>query len=248
MLVLINLDGAVERRRSMAAQLQAHGLAFERIGIDLRAAPIAAVTARVAEQFPRLRFDAKALSGAEIGCWLSHLSAWQRLLERRSERAATIIEDDLLLAPAFADTTRVLVQDSRFDVVYLGTSSRNLSNRRQARIGDVVVHEPVGVILNTWGYRVTRSYVEKFFAAMTPARTIRLPIDHFIGGRATWARPTIAVLRPAVVVEDPVLGVRSQIGPYTRRIDRLELIEGMRRMLLASPLSEAYYAWRYRHS
>ena len=72
------------------------------------------------------------------------------------------------------------------------------------------------------------------------------PIDHFLGGRGGQAGPRIGVLQPSVVVEDPVLGAASQIGPYTRRLDRSYLIENVRRRILASALSEFYYAlYRY---
>jgi hypothetical protein len=102
----------------------------------------------------------------------------------------------------------------------------------------------VGVILNTWGYSVTRAYVERFFCA--GRRSIHLPIDHYLGGRGRRARPRIGVLQPTVVREDPVLGAASQIGPYTRRIDRSRLFEKLRRRVLASPVSQIYYAlYRY---
>jgi hypothetical protein len=102
----------------------------------------------------------------------------------------------------------------------------------------------VGVIFNTWGYSVTRSYAERFCAAAP--RSIKLPIDHFWGGRGGRASPRIGVLQPHMVAEDPVLGAASQIGPYTRRLDRSALFENLRRRLLSSALSQYYYAlYRY---
>ena len=54
------------------------------------------------------------------------------------------------------------------------------------------------------------------------------------------------MLQPTVVREDPVLGAASQIGPYTHRIDRSRLFEKLRRRVLASPVSQMYYAlYRY---
>ena len=99
--------------------------------------------------------------------------------------------------------SRHLERESPFDVVYLGTSSRNISERRRTRVGSLWAHEPVGTVFNTWGYVVTRAYVERFFATPEPAH--RPPIDHFLGGSARRARPRIAVLQPAVVTEDEVL-------------------------------------------
>ena len=68
------------------------------------------------------------------------------------------------------------------------------------------------------------------------------PIDHYTGGaRAKAAKPRIAVLRPDVVREDPVLGPVSQIEPYTYRIDRARLVEAARRRIIGSRMSDLYY-------
>lgn len=244
MLVLINLQSAGLRRAAMTRQLQALGCSFERIGIDLRRVPDAAVEDTIRSLFPALRFDRKVLSNAEIGCWLSHLSAWQRLLAPGAPAAATVIEDDLRLAPGFAAAIDALAARDCLDLVFLGTSSRNLSTRHRWMIGGLAVHKPVGVIFNTWGYSISRDYARRFFAR--PPRRIALPIDHFLGGRGGADRPAIGVLQPAVVEEDAALAAASQIGPHTRRIDRAPWFQRARRRLLASPVSELYYSlYRY---
>jgi glycosyl transferase, family 25 len=243
MLFLINLDSAVERRACMSGQLERLGIGFERVGVDLRCVRPADIDARIQEIVPGVRFDRQALSGAEIGCWLSHLSAWRRLLAR-GEACCTVIEDDLQLREGFGGAIADLDPPRGFDLVYLGTSSRNISRRRRSPLGEQLVYEPIGVIFNTWGYVITREYAARFFEA--GPRRIGLPIDHFLGGRARRARPRIGVVQPAVVAEDPVLGAHSQIGPYTRRLDRARFFQAARRRLLASPVSALYYAlYRY---
>jgi len=228
----------------MGRQLEGFGVDFLRVGVDLRCVAAREVDAQIHACFPGLEFDRTALSNAEIGCWLSHLTAWQRLLQAPGQQSCTVIEDDLRLLPGFARAISTLRERHTFDIVYLGTSSRNVSQRRRFAVGGLWVHEPVGVIYNTWGYNVRREFVERFFA--TPGRRIRLPIDHFLGGRGGRGRPHIGVLQPAVVLEDPVLGAASQIGPYTRRIDRSVLFQKLRRNLLASAIGEFYYSlYRY---
>jgi glycosyl transferase family 25 len=244
MLVLINLDAAAERRAAMSQRLAQRECSFERVGIDLRSASDADVEAQIRSCAPGISFDRKTLSNAEIGCWLSHLCVWSRLLAQSASRAATVIEDDLDLGPDFRQAVEALSRREIFDVIYLGTSSRNVSQRRRTLVNGFGVHEPIGVIFNTWGYSITRAYAARFFGA--GPRRIRLPIDHFLGGRGGSVRPRIGVLQPAVVSEDPVLGAASQIGPHTRRLDRSRLVEGARRRMLASPLSELYYSlYRY---
>jgi glycosyl transferase family 25 len=247
MLVLINLDAAVERRTVMTRQLDAlraeRGFTFERVGVDLRRVCDGEVEAQINARFPGLEFDRKALSNAEIGCWLSHLTAWQRLL-CSGHATCTVIEDDLTLLPGFAAAVESLSRRTSHDLVYLGTSSRNVSQRRRTDINGVMVHDAIGVIYNTWGYSIQRAYAERFFAPKR--RRIAAPIDHFLGGRGRRPRAHIGVVQPAVLQEDPVLGAASQIGPYTRRLDRSVLIQDIRRRLLASPASALYYSlYRY---
>jgi glycosyl transferase family 25 len=244
MLVLINLESAELRRAAMTRQLQALGCPFLRIGVDLRRVGDAAVDEALRCRFPELRFDRRVLSNAEIGCWLSHLSAWQLLLRADAPATATVIEDDLRLAAGFARAIDALRARDRFDVVFLGTSSRNLSTRRRSMIHGHAVHQPVGAIFNTWGYSISRAYARRFFSR--PPRRIALPIDHFLGGRGGAERPSIGVLQPAVVEEDAALAAASQIGPHTRRLDRAPWFQRARRRLLASTVSEIYYSlYRY---
>lgn len=240
MLALINLDVAAERRARMTARLAAAGLQAERIGVDLRIGAADRIRRAVDAALPGFSFDLDVLSGAEVGCWLSHACAWQRMLERPSAAACTVIEDDLVLAPHFAEAVTELSAQTHYDLVFLGTSSKNLSMRRRRRIGPFVVHEPLGPVYNTWGYTITRRWVQRLMN--DGPRRIAMPIDHFLGGRAGHGRPRIAVLKPAAVSEDEQLGRASQIAPYTRRIDRWPLLENARRRLLASRISDWYYA------
>jgi len=239
MLILINLEGAVARRQHMTAQLEQLGIDFERIGVDMRGRGNDEIAAWVESHFPHIRFDFERLSGAEVGCWLSHLSAWRYLLATGTN-ACTVIEDDLVLGTEFARASDALAQQQDFDLVYLGTSSQNLSTRRRTPIGPFWAHAPVGMIYNTWAYSITRAYAQRILADR--ALNIATPIDHFLGGNAHALKPRIAVLRPAVVDEDLELGTDSQIEPYTNRVDRWRLVEIARRRLLSSRVTQLYYS------
>jgi glycosyl transferase, family 25 len=240
MLFLINLDSAVERRQFMARQLASMGITFERIGIDMRLRSGEAIAVWAAAHFPQFAFDFQRLSGAEVGCWLSHLSAWNRLLAQHETQACVVIEDDLILGPDFADAIAAATSQSIHDVVYLGTSSKNLSTRRRARIDRFWVHEPVGTVYNTWGYSIARNYIRQLFERTSV--NVNMPIDHFLGGTAAIAKPRIGVLRPSVLDEHPVLGSASQIAPHTMRFDRWWVVEKVRRQLLKSRFIALYYS------
>ena len=237
---LINLDAAHERRDRMCRQLDAAHLCVERIGIDLRESTDDAIHQWAAIHFPQISFDLDRLSTAEAGCWASHLTAWRGLLYAGSAPSCAVIEDDLILQAGFENALSVVERQNAFDVVYLGTSSKNISTRRRTPIGELWMHEPIGVIFNTWGYVMTRRYAERFFSL--DRIVLDMPIDHFVGGRAKSGKPRIAVLRPAMVSEDPDVGLNSQIQPYNSRVDRHPLWEGTRRALLSSRVSDVYYS------
>lgn len=240
MVVLINLESAQLRRAAMRKRLAEQRLRHERVGVDMRHLSRDDVLARCASAFPTLSFDLGVLSCAEVGCWASHLTAWRRLLAQPTKRYCTVLEDDVVLHPAFAAATATFSQHPHpFDVVYLGTSSRNLSSRRRTPVGPCAVHEPVGTVYNTWGYVISRAWVERFFEQRLVA--IRVPIDHFLGGRAHVQKPRIGVLVPAVVAEDTALARASQIQPHTFRLDRARLLEDARRRLIESRVGDLYY-------
>jgi hypothetical protein len=97
MLVLINLQRADVRRARMTAQLDDLGIPFERLGHDFRGRNRTEIVRWYAAHFPSIRPAHGTLSGAELGCWASHLSAWARIRES-GEAAGTVLEDDLVLA------------------------------------------------------------------------------------------------------------------------------------------------------
>jgi hypothetical protein len=224
----------------MVSQLSSIGAAFTRVGVDMRKQSRQFIADWVGANFPQFTFDQHLLSGAEIGCWLSHLSAWRQALAAASIQKCIVLEDDVRLSEDFTDAVAALEFDPDYDVIYLGTSSRNLSQRRRTQLGRFWVHEPLGVVYNTWGYSITRKYIQRLFEE---GRTsIAVPIDHFLGGMARGAGPRISVLLPVVVEEDPVLGRSSQIGPHTRRLDRWQPVERARRRLLSSNIGKLYYS------
>ena len=108
MLFLINLDDCDARRTSMRAQLVDLGLSYERIGIDFRQAPRAHIDDWCERCFPGFAFDHGNVSSAEIGCWASHLCAWQALAASQDAVACTVLEDDLALDPALPEAIGML--------------------------------------------------------------------------------------------------------------------------------------------
>ena len=239
-LFLINLDSAVERRAHMLAQLQEHNLRAHRVGIDCRSLSRQQISVAAARRFPQIEFAFDLLSGAEIGCWMSHLSAWAAFLSSGSGDACVVVEDDVVLELDFVRTIEALEAQASYDVIFLGTSSKNLSARRRTLVNGVWMHEPKGAIYNTWGYLIRREYLNRFFAA--PPLRLSVPVDHVLGGRTATGSPRVAVVQPIVVREEPRLSRASQIAPHTWRIDRWHVVEQTRRRFLESRVSDWFYA------
>lgn len=116
---LINLDGAGARRARMMDRLAAQ---------DLKADRIAAVDGRTLchphPDFSDLSYrflHGRRWSPAELGCYLSHLEAAQRLLDSGAEHAL-ILEDDVTFAPDFrAHLAAALERSDLWDILRLST-------------------------------------------------------------------------------------------------------------------------------
>lgn len=112
---VINLDKDHDRFDFMREQLDRFGVAYERIpAVDLRSPETLARLRQSRDIHP-------ALSGPEVGCFLSHLSAFQAILDG-GERYGCIFEDDILLTQdiaTFLDSERWIPKDA--DLVKLET-------------------------------------------------------------------------------------------------------------------------------
>lgn len=115
---LINLDRSPDRLAFMQGQLAAIGLTAERIaavdGARLSPEQIAAA------QSPfRYLVKGRTFTPGQVGCWLSHRIAWQKLVDSGAEMAL-ILEDDVAFDPRLHRLLPdILRLSQRFDVTQL---------------------------------------------------------------------------------------------------------------------------------
>lgn len=96
---VISLPTAIERRKDIQRQMADKGLDFTFIdAVDGRSLS-AKHEAMVDDKWKRKR-SGVALSSAEIGCALSHVSVYERMIQQRIARAI-ILEDDVILTSTF---------------------------------------------------------------------------------------------------------------------------------------------------
>ncbi|MEL6693125.1 MAG: glycosyltransferase family 25 protein, partial [Pseudomonadota bacterium] len=101
---LINLDTSIERRLSAEQYLKSAGLEFTRVpAFDGRGA-----NPKDFAEYDHHRargWFGRGLSGAELGCYFSHVACVRRFLQ--SDAAfGLVLEDDLALEPSAADILR----------------------------------------------------------------------------------------------------------------------------------------------
>ena len=154
---LINLEENVVRRNNSIRQLKALGLDWYRIdavnGWKLSDTDI--------EKFYNAeanRYQAKSpLTAPEIGCYISHLKAWERIASGNSA-GGFIFEDDFLATPELHSVLAEICDDggSNWDMIKLfslNKSPRTITRQPLGQQHEVVI--PYSVPSCTLGYGVT---------------------------------------------------------------------------------------------
>lgn len=188
---LINLDRSPERLAFMTTQLAALGLSAERLS---------AVDGATIDLQP---YATSGLTKGEIGCFLSHRDAWQRLVASDND-LALVLEDDVRLS---ADLPRVLETAAKLDrgnhILKLDTSGRAVLLEKRAlrpseRIRLSRLHsEHTG----TAGYVISAQAAAEL---LSRSSTIAEPVDLFMFGRSAVAHQRTRIFQavPAVVAQE----------------------------------------------
>lgn len=131
---LINLDSNPERYESAKKQLHKLGLTAERFsavyGKNLRPAE---VNACYDPQLNKQHFR-RPLSVGEIGCYLSHRTLWQRMVNENIAMAF-ILEDDIDLEPEFLTVLDKITQLKHWDMIKLA-DDRDGKGEQKKDLGD----------------------------------------------------------------------------------------------------------------
>lgn len=177
---VVNLARSPERRIFMAEQLEALGLPFEIVpAVDGRELSAAAMAEVYSPERARQRLG-RELAAGEVGCALSHLRLFQRLLDDDLE-SALILEDDAVLLPGLAEVlTRRDELPAGWELVLLYHSEGRYSywHRKPLSTGHELrrfVRSPYSTV----GYLITQAAARKILALAYP---LHVPIDHWTGG------------------------------------------------------------------
>jgi glycosyl transferase family 25 len=115
---IISLTRATDRRESIGAHLKKLGVEFEFVdAVEGKAMP--------ATEIQRLLAPGVSLSPGQVGCYLSHLEAYRRIVERQIP-VALILEDDARLSPEAVKLLRSDLSDAAaFDYCFLDSENFN---------------------------------------------------------------------------------------------------------------------------
>lgn len=220
--LVINLDDSIERMESVAAKLSALNISFERVSaVNGRSLTDMEFTNLV---YPLDHFDSKVrftrqLTRGEVGCFLSHIKCWQKLLAS-DEDWALIMEDDIQIsdfAPRFMKSTDWIpngIQMCQLSCLYRTQDALiDPFDKIELDLGYSLVRPLFPHPLGTQCYLISRDAASK---ALQLSKKLVAPVDNFLF--SPWfdfaKQNKIWRISPVLVIPneeiDSDIGVRSK--------------------------------------
>lgn len=173
---VINLDFEVERKAFMAQQLEAAGIAYDIISAVKGKALDPAYVKKVYDEAQTLKVQGKPLSLGEIGCALSHLSVYRKMLDT-DQAVSLVLEDDALLHQDLVQVLQPLVDSMAAEtkpIIYLLTHLIRYQGRQSVPVSPGYTLHPVVDACCAHGYLVNKAAAQEMLALFDP---ITYPID-----------------------------------------------------------------------
>jgi glycosyl transferase family 25 len=172
MVLLINLPRSTERRERMELRLAALGLAYEVLpAVDGRARWNELKSSVDLRAFQR-HAGSDVLPG-EIGCYHSHLQAWQRLLASDKD-TLLVLEDDMVFHGDFLEALRIALRGrDHWDMLKLA-KIRAKQPVCQGLLGPYRLNACIGAFTGFGAYLIQREAAQRLLPQLLP---IRAPID-----------------------------------------------------------------------
>lgn len=180
---VINLQRNPERRRFALGHLASLGMQASVFpAVDGKTLALADLEARglYRESLAREKFS-RPLSLAEIGCTLSHLGVYRRIVEERLD-AALVLEDDAMLTEGAAGRLRPLLAElpEDWDLVQLTFQCRDTAPFSPSLVRFLM--RPTMPVAAT-AYIISRRGAQKMIDAAYP---VHYPADSLIGRSPRW--------------------------------------------------------------
>lgn len=172
MVLLINLPRSTDRRVRMEQRLAALGLDYELLpAVDGRAQWEQLLPSVDLASFQR-HAGGDVLPG-EIGCYHSHLQAWQRLVASDAQ-VLLVLEDDMVFHDDFMNALRIALRGrAHWDMLKLA-KIRAKQPVCQGLLGPYRLNACIGAFTGFGAYLVQRETAQRLLPQLLP---IRAPID-----------------------------------------------------------------------
>lgn len=172
MVLLINLPRSTERRARMEERLAALGLDYEILpAVDGRAQWEQLLPSVDLASFQR-HAGCDVLPG-EIGCYHSHLQAWQRLVASDAQ-VLLVLEDDMVFHDDFMNALRIALRGrAHWDMLKLA-KIRAKQPVCQGLLGPYRLNACIGAFTGFGAYLIQRETAQRLLPQLLP---IRAPID-----------------------------------------------------------------------
>lgn len=173
---VINLDFQVDRKAFMEQQLEALGIPFEIVAAVKGKELAPALVSTVYDEPQTLKTQGKPLSLGEIGCALSHLSIYRKMLDNHIP-ASLILEDDALLHTDLPKVLHPLAERIAAEdkpVIYLLTHLIRYKRGPALPVASGYALHPMVDACCAHGYLINKTAAEQMLQLFSP---ITYPID-----------------------------------------------------------------------
>lgn len=213
---LINLDRSPDRLAFFKQQATANDIHFERIAaVDGKTLTINALQDAVASSF-----QFQPINTAEIGLFMSHKAAWQKLVDSRQPHAA-IFEDDAMLSPSIKHVFDCIDADQPvFDIIKLETTLRQVVCERRLTplSSDFMLQKLLSWHGGTAGYIISSTCARKMLSRM---EKLADPVDQVLFNPMSNVSSSLQIFQvnPAVCIQKDMLADSSD-SRFGSTIDR----------------------------
>ena len=178
---IINLKSRPEKKEFMKKQMDKHKLNaifFEAVdGNELDLNEL--IDENIISQIDDVRIK-RPLRRGEIGCSMSHMLVWLRLL-KSDKQYALVFEDDAILCNDFKEMLRGVIDEANtveWDVLYLNENCYyHFKEKCDGKHVSRRIIAPTNVGYGLYGYVIKKDAVHKYIKGMLP---ITIPVDNFI--------------------------------------------------------------------
>lgn len=178
---MINLKRRPERREKMERTLKELGLDFTYLeAVDGKLLTDEILAQKDITLLPEYAdpYHKRPMTMGEIGCFLSHYTIWQKMVELNQEEVL-VLEDDIRFEPYFAERAEQLMEDARriggWNLIYFG---RKRLQENEEFLSESENFVKVSYTYWTLGYVINLEGARKLLAA-EPLKRL-LPVDEFL--------------------------------------------------------------------